>query len=164
MTGRRVRARKALSLVALPVVMVGLLAGCGQASSPGMPALAKLPLVSGSRISVQVLRCDKGANAFCAWEVVVVAPSYRSSAALLRSEHRHLLKLGWSGANADVNGENAADSPGHKLRLSYATDYGDLQAIDLGYTKRSRQVTFALSRAIFDHAPTLSMLLEKGSA
>jgi hypothetical protein len=145
------------------VAMLGLLVGCGQTSSPGAPALNQLPLVAGSRISVQALRCDKGANAFCAWELVVVAPGYRSSEQLLRTEHDHLLKLGWSGANADVNGEHAADSPGHKLRLSYATDYGDLQAIDLGYTKRSRKVTFALSRAIFDHTPTMSMLLEQGT-
>lgn len=129
-----------------------------------MPELAKLPLVSGSRISVQLLRCDKGANAFCAWELVVVAPGYRSSEQLLRREHDHLRKAGWSGATADVTNEHAADSPGHKLRLTYATDYGDLQAIDLGYAKRSRKVTFALSRAIFDHAPTLSMLLEQGAA
>jgi hypothetical protein len=164
MTGRRVRARKALSLLALSLATVGVLAGCGQSSSPRMPALAKLPLVSGSRISVQVLRCDKGANAFCAWELVVVAPGYRSSEQLVRREHDQLLKRGWSGANADVNGEHAADSQGHKLRLSYATNYGDLQAIDLGYTKRSRKVTFALSRTIFDHTPTMSMLLEQGAA
>ncbi len=143
---------------------VGLLLGCGQASSPPTPALSKLPLVRGTRISVQVLRCDKGANAFCAWELVVVGPRYRSSAQLLRREHDQLRKLGWSGADADVSGENAADSPGHKLRLSYATDYGDLQAIDLGYTKRSRKVTFALSRGIFEHTPTMSMLLEQGAA
>ncbi len=129
-----------------------------------MPALAKLPLVGGSRISVQVLRCDKGANAFCAWELVVVAPGYRSSEQLVRREHDRLLKLGWSGATADVTGEHAADSAAHKLRLSYATNYGDLQAIDLGYTKRSQKVTFALSRTIFDHTPAMSMLLEQGAA
>jgi len=164
MTGRRLRARRALRLAALAVLVVGSLAGCGQGSSHRTPALGRLPLVRGARISVRVLRCDKGANAFCAWELVVVAPSFRSSEQLLRREHDRLLRYKWSGASADVTNEHAADSPGHKLRLTYATDYGDLQAIDLGYAKRSRKVTFALSRAIFDHKPTLSMLLEQGPA
>jgi hypothetical protein len=164
MTGRRLRARRALSLAALLVLVPALLVGCGQGSSQRTPPLARLPLVKGTRISVQVLRCDAGANAFCAWELVVVGPRYRSSEALLRSEHALLLKRGWSGAGADVTDEHAADSPGHKLRVTYATDYGDLKAIDLAWTQRSRKVTVALSRAIFDHVPTMSMLLEQGAS
>ena len=153
-----------MSLLALPVV-AALLAGCGQGSAAQRtPQLAKLPLVAGSRISLQVLRCDKGANGFCAWELVITGSGYRSSEALLRSEHRRLLKLGWSGANGDVGNEHAADSPGHKLRLTYATAVGDLQGIDLGWIHRSHQVELALSRAIFSHAPTMSMLLELGAS
>jgi hypothetical protein len=164
MTGRRLRARRALSLAALSGLVAGLLVGCGQGSSQHTPPLARLPLVKGSRISVQVLRCDAGANAFCAWELVVAGPRYRSSEALLRSEHGLLIRRGWSGAGADVVDEHAADSPGHKLRVTYATDYGDLKAIDLDWTKRARKITVALSRAIFDHVPTMSMLLEQGAS
>ncbi|HEY8764443.1 MAG TPA: hypothetical protein VIM18_09645 [Solirubrobacteraceae bacterium] len=164
MTGRRLRARRALSLALLAVLVVGSLVGCGQGSSQRTPALGRLPLVKGARISVQVLRCDKGANAFCAWELVVVAPRFRGSDALLLSEHALLRKRGWSGAGADVADEHAADSPGHKLRVTYATDYGDLKAIDLVWTQRSRKVTIALSRAIFGHVPTMSMLLEQGAS
>ncbi|MGI8863775.1 MAG: hypothetical protein ACR2JH_05145 [Solirubrobacteraceae bacterium] len=164
MTGRRLRARRALSLAALAGFAAGSLVGCGQGSSQRTPQLGRLPLVKGSRISVQVLRCDKGANAFCAWQLVVVAPSYRNSEQLLRREHDHLLRAGWSGASADVINEHAADSRGHKLRLTYATDFGDLQAWDIGYIQRSHKVIGALSRAIFDHVPTMSMLLEQGAS
>jgi hypothetical protein len=146
-------------------VVAALLAACGQGNaSQRTPQLAKLPLVRGSRVSVQVLRCDKGANGFCAWELVVIGNGYRSSEALLRSEHHRLLELGWSGANGDIGDEHAADSPGHKLRLTYATADGDLKGIDLGWIHRSRKVALALSQAIFSRAPTMSMLLELGAS
>jgi hypothetical protein len=75
-----------------------------------------------------------------------------------------LLKSGWTGADADSGEQRAADSPGHKLRVTYATAYGDLKGIDLGWIKRSRKLTLALSRAIFDHAAAMSMLLEVGAS
>jgi hypothetical protein len=152
-----------LSLLALPALIVTL-AGCGQSGASHTPDLARLPLVRGARIVSQVRRCDPGANAFCGWELVVVNPRYRSSDALLRGEHRRLLKLGWTGANADTGEEHAADSPGRKLRLTYATAYGDLKGIDLGWIRRSRTVTLSLSRAMFEHASALSMLLEQGAS
>ena len=49
------------------------------------------------------------------------------------------MALGWTGANADTGQQRAADSPGHKLRLTYAPAAGDLQGIDLGWIKRSRR-------------------------
>ncbi len=164
MTGRRVRVfpRRPLSLVPLAALILAI-SGCG-ADSPRTPQLSRLPLVAGARISVKVHVCDTGANAFCAWEVVVVAPRYRDADTLFKSEHRHLLKLGWSGADGDIGDEHAADSPGHKLRVTYATPTGDLKGIDLGWIRRSRPVTLALSQAIFAHAPALSMLLEQGAA
>jgi hypothetical protein len=151
-----------LSLLVLPALIVTL-AGCGRSSANHTPDLAGLPLVHGARIVAQVRRCDRGANAFCGWELVVVSPTYRSSDALLLSEHRRLLKLGWTGANADTGEEHAADSPGHKLRVTYATAYGDLKGIDLGWIRRSRRVTLSLARAMFDHASALSILLEEGT-
>jgi hypothetical protein len=159
MTAGRLRLAP-LALAAL----ISMLAGCGHGSVQHTPDLARLPLVGGSRIVNRAIRCDKGANAFCGWELVVVAPHYRSSEALLQSEHRRLLKLGWTGATGDTSEQKAADSPGHKLRVTYATAYGDLTGIDLGWIKRSRTVTLALSRAMFAHSPTLSMLLEEGAS
>ncbi len=153
-----------MGLVALSVAAIGSVVGCGQGSSQRMPQLDRLPLVNGSRISVRALRCDKGASAFCAWELVVAAPRYRSSEALLRSEHDLLRKRGWSGASADILGEHAADSPGHKLRVTYATAYDELQASDRQFIHRPRNVILALSNALFGHTPTLSMLLEQGAA
>ncbi len=144
--------------------LIATLAGCGQSSVQHTPNLARLPLVGGTRIVAHAIRCDPGANPFCGWELVVVGPRYRSSEALLQSEHRRLLKLGWSGANGDTNDEHAADSPGHKLRLTYATAFGDLKGVDLGLIRRSENVTLALSRAMFQRASTISMLLEEGTS
>ena len=155
MTARR------LSVLALPA-LIATLAGCGQSSAQHVPDLARLPLVRGARVLTEARRCDRGTNVFCAWELVVVAPGYRTSDALLRSEHRRLLKLGWTGANADTGEEKAADSPGHKLRVTYATAYGDLKGIDLGWIKRSQKTTLTLSKAMFQHSSALSMLLEEG--
>lgn len=149
-------------MMALPA-LIATLAGCGSSSPRHTPELAKLPLVGGARIVAEARRCDPGANAFCAWELVITDPRFRSSDALLLSEHNRLIGLGWSGANADTGDQHAADSPGHELRLTYATAYGDLKGIDLGWIERSRNVTLALSRALFTRDSTLSMLLEQGS-
>jgi hypothetical protein len=139
-------------------------AGCAGGGSQRTPQLSSLPLVPGSRIVVRVHKCDTGANSFCAWELVVVAPRYPNSDKLVNSEQRQLHSNGWSNADGDIGGERAADSPGHSLRLTYATPTGDLQGIDLGWIRRSRPVTLALSRAIFEHAPAMSMLLELGTS
>jgi predicted small lipoprotein YifL len=138
------------------------LAGCGQ-SSGGTPDVGKLPLPPGAQISLRVERCDKGANAFCAWELVVTSSRARNSEELFKAQHALLLKSGWTGANADTGEQHAADSPGHKLRVTYATAFGDLKGIDLGWIKRSRKVTLALSRALFAHTAAMSMLLESGA-
>jgi hypothetical protein len=44
----------------------------------------------------------------------------------------------------------------------YATASGDLEAIDLGWIRRARAITLALSHSLFSHQPALSLLLEKG--
>jgi len=48
--------------------------------------------------------------------------------------------------------------------LTYATAYGDLKGVDLGLIERSENVTLALSRAMFQRASTISMLLEEGTS
>ena len=105
-----------------------------------------------------------GANAFCAWELLVVGPRYRSSDQLVKDEHALLLKSGWSGGDADTGDQHAADSPGHKLRVTYATPSGDLRDIVLGSIKRSRQLTLALSHVMFVRSAAMSMLLEVGAS
>jgi hypothetical protein len=128
-----------------------------------MPDVARLPLVVGTRVVASARQCDAGANAFCSVQLVVVGPRYPSSDALLRAEHRRLLSLGWSGANADTGEQHAADSPGRKLRVTYATAFGDLLGLDLGWIHRSNTVELALSHAMFDRSSAMSMLLEEGS-
>ncbi len=147
----------------LAVVALGLLiAGCGGSGTKHVPAVAHLPLVPGAKIVTQVRRCDPGANAYCAWELVVVAPRYQSSDVLMVAERHHLLRLGWSTANAETGEQEAANSPGHRLRVTYATASGDLRGIDLGWIKRSQVVTMTLSRTMFEHTAAMSMLLETG--
>jgi len=140
------------------------LAGCGQSTAQRTPDLSKLPLVSGTRVVTRVKRCDPGANAFCAWELVVAGRGYRSSVALLKAEHHHLRVLGWTSANADTGQQRAQDSPRHKLRVTYATPQGELQGVDLGYAKRAQPVQLALSQAMFAHTPAISILYEIGAS
>jgi hypothetical protein len=140
------------------------LGGCGQGNVQHTPSLAKLPLVPGARVVAQVRSCDPGANAFCAWELVVAASSYRSPEALAKAEHRYLESLGWTSANADTGQQRAQDSPGHKLRITYATPRGDLQGVELGFIKRARPIQLALSRAMFQRTSAISMLYEIGAS
>ncbi len=155
MTGRRLR------LVLLPALLAAL-AGCGRQSSQKTPSLAALPLVSGARITAQVRRCDAGASSYCGLELVVVAPRYRSSTDLLSSEHRLLHQLGWAGANADTGEQRAAESPGHKLRVTYATALGDLIGWDERWIKRPYPIALALDRELIDRVPAMSIMLEVG--
>jgi hypothetical protein len=149
----------------LSPLAVGLVAAaaCGSGTTRA-PDVGKLPLVPGAQVVTTARQCDKGANAFCAIELVVVDKQYRDSLALLLGERDVLKSSGWTGASPDTGEQAADDSPGHKLRVTYATAAGDLKGIDLGWIKRSRSVTLALSHMIFAQAPALSMMLELGAA
>jgi len=128
-----------------------------------MPDVSGLPLVGGASVVARAQQCDRGSGAYCAVELVVANQRYRSSLDLLVSERRHLRSVGWSLANGTTGNENAADSPGHKMRVTFSTAEGDLQGIELGWIQRPRNITLALSHALFARSPTLSMLLEPGS-
>jgi hypothetical protein len=142
-----------------------VLAGCGAASKPQRtPAASSLPLVPGSQIVQQVRRCDHGSNAFCSIDLVVRNRNYRSSDFLARDESRVLRQHGWSQADGDTGLQSAANSPGHKLRLTYATASGDLREIVLHVITRPWPITYALSTAMFDRAATMSMRLEVGAS
>jgi hypothetical protein len=138
--------------------------GCGQGATSRGPNLAGVPLTGGTRVVAHVRRCDSGANPYCAVQLVIVGSRYRSSSALLASERHHLHSLGWTSADADTGAEHAADSPGHKLRLTYATTALDLQAYDLGWIARSHMIARAMSHTMFARVPALSLMLESGSS
>jgi hypothetical protein len=138
-------------------------AGCGGGGKRHGPDLAQLPLVHGASVVAHVRQCDRGANAFCAIEMVVTDRHYKTSTDLLDAQHEQLRKHGWTGGTGDTGDQKAADSPGHKLRVTYATASGDLKGVDLGSIERPRKITLALSRALFDQAPAMSIMLEVGS-
>jgi hypothetical protein len=135
------------------------LAGCGSGASH-TPDLSKLPLVPGTEVIVKARQCDNGSNPYCAVQIVLVGRSYKDSQDLLGVERERLVSLGWMREGADTGNEHAADSPGHKLRVTYATALADLTGIDLGWIKRPRPITLALSHAVFQRTPALSMMLE----
>jgi hypothetical protein len=152
---------RALPPVGLAVAALAL-AGCS--SGRHVPSLGGLPLAGGSRVIVQTKMCNPGANAYCADELVVVNGQFRTSNDFLDTERAILHKLGWTGQYAPNGNEHSDDSPGHKLRVIFATAQGDLIGIDLGWIKRSRSVALALSHAILGRQPTLSMLLLAGAS
>jgi hypothetical protein len=146
------------------LILLTTLAGCGGgAKAQHVPTLSQLPLVPGSKIAAQARQCDRGSAVFCAIELVVFDRRYRSSDVLARDESRQLRKLGWSLANGDTAQQSAANSPGHKLRLTFATAIGDLEEIDLGLIQRPRPITLALSSSMFDRTAAMSMMLEVGA-
>lgn len=157
MTARRV---SALAVSALAVA----LAGCGSGDGAAAPSASRLPLVRGARIVAQGTQCDKGANAFCSLELVVVGARFKTSEDLVNAEHDLVHAAGWAGVGGDTGDERAAVSPHHKLRVTYATAYGDLKGVDLGWIHRSPKIARALSRTLFDHASAMSVELDNGSS
>lgn len=139
-------------------------AGCGSSVETRVPSVAAVPLVPRTRILVHETRCDRGANAYCAVQLVVVGRGYGSATALLDHERQHLVSLGWGLAHADTGDEHAAESPGHKLRLVFGTAALDLKDIDLAWVRRSRTIGRVLAETMFDRMPALSLMLESGSS
>lgn len=150
--------------VLIALAITGVLAGCGADALSRSPDLRALPLPAGVRVTSQTRQCDRGANAYCAIELVVVDPHAASSADVVVREHALLKSRGWSGASADNGNERAADSPGHKLRVTYATAASELGNIDEEFVKRSRTTALALARTMFDRASAMAVLLEIGSS
>ena len=147
------------------LALVLILGGCGGTSTTHRtPTAGAVPLVPGSQIVEQTRRCDQGSNAFCAIDLVVVNRAYNSSDILALDESHLLRKSGWSLADGDTSLQSAANSPGHRLRLTYDTAAGDLQEIDLDQINRPWPITYALSNTIFDRAAAMSMRLEVGAS
>ena len=148
----------------LSALLALVAAGCGSTAGSRGPELAGVPLVKGVRVVEHVRRCDRGANPYCAVQLVVVDDGYSSSGALESSERRYLHSIGWSSSAADIGSERAADSPGQKLRLTYSTAALDLQAVDLGWIRRAPEIALAISKTMFARQPALSLMLETGSS
>ena len=143
-----------------------LLAGCGGVSNHRALGLKDVPLPRGAQILARVRVCDRGANAFCAEQLVVTGGRgrYASSADLLNSENARLKQLGWSDARGNTGKQLAAQPPGNEVRLYLGTAYNDLLALDMGWIHRSAPIGRALSAAIFDRAPAISLMLVRGSS
>jgi hypothetical protein len=157
MTARRLGALASLALAAI-------LAGCGASKTERRPLATDIPLVPGAEIAVQARACDRGSRAFCSIDLVVVDHHYRSSDNLALDESHVLRKHGWSLADGDTSLQTAANSPGHKLRLTFATATGDLRQIDLGQINRPWPIVYGLSSSMFDRTAAMSMRLEAGAS
>ncbi len=155
------KGNKRIWLVVLVAAGLGL-TGCGQSSSGRSPQLAGVPLAGGLRVLAQIHRCDRGASPYCAVQLVVVGRGPGGAAALVTRESERLKALGWTSSQGDTGKEQAADSPGHKLRLTYAGASDDLQALDMGWIMRAPLIGRALSETMFDRTPALSLMLQTG--
>ena len=143
------------------VLATVLLAGCG--GRTGSPKLSSLPLVSGTQVVKQVSRCNRGSNAYCAIELVVVGSKFASSRSLVLAERDQLRREGWIGASPYTGVELADESPHHKLRVTYATAADDLQGVELGWIQRPWPIIASLDGSLFQRASAMSVLLEVGS-
>jgi hypothetical protein len=146
------------------LALVLILAGCGASQTKRVPKAADIPLVPGAEIAVQARACDQGSHPYCAIDLVVVDHHYVSSDVLALDERHLLSKSGWSLASGETGLQVAANSPGHRYRLTYATAEGDLREIDLGTINRPWPITYALSSTMFDRAAAMSMMLELGAS
>ncbi len=146
----------------LALAPLAVLAGCGGTGQSTSFSAAHVPLVPGVHVIHQYRQCDRGANAFCRLELVVVDRRLSSSGDLITRERRLLKARGWSDASGDFGRQQAADSPGHKLHVTYATALADLTGIDEEWIKRSPALALVLSQTVFSRTPAMSLTLTKG--
>jgi hypothetical protein len=139
-------------------------AGCGAGGNPRGVGVTNIPLPSGTKIVGHVRTCDRGTNPYCSVQIVVVGPRYGSSIALLYSERDLLKQNGWTAQLGPDGPERSADSPGHELRITYATAFEDLLGVDSNWIQRARPIGQALSKVIFDRSPAISLMLTRGSS
>jgi hypothetical protein len=138
-----------------------MLAGCG--GGIHSPRLSSLPLVHGTRVVTEVRRCDPGTRPYCSLELVLADPLYGSSRTFVLAERDLLRAHGWTDASPQTADELAGESPGDRFRITYATAYGDLKGIDLGWIQRTHQIKESLSSQLFAGTPAMSAQLQTGS-
>jgi len=148
--------------LSLALLALAALAGCGGVGRTSPESLRQVPLVSGAQIVSQTKQCDIGSNRFCALEAVVVDRQAGSSGALTAAEDRLLHRRGWKSSAGDDGDEVAADSPGQKLRVTYATAFDDLIGLDEHWIKRASSIEIALDRTVINRTPAMSIMLEVG--
>ena len=107
-------------------------------------------------------RCDHGSNVYCDLYLAVIDRNFTGSQGFMSALRRHLKALHWSVGIGDIGQEQTAVSPGHKYRLTYATDEGELRAVDLGWVQRPSAVSVALARAMFQSTAALSVIVAAG--
>jgi hypothetical protein len=158
------RSRRRPAWAAVAVVAAAGVAGCGVGAGSRAVGVTQVPLPGGAQIVTRVRSCDRGANPYCSEQLVVVGPSFGTSMALEMSEKQLLAKRGWTTTKGADGNQKAADSPGHELRLYYATAYDDLLGIDSNWIQRAPPISHGLSTAMFDRAPAISVMLVRGSS
>ena len=146
------------------VVVVAVLVATGRGGTPRAVGLTNIPLPPGTRVVTNVRSCDRGVHPYCAVQVVVVGDRYPNSAALRATYAKQLTKLGWTTARGADGNETAADSPGHELRLTFATALEDLLGVDSNWIQRTAAISHSLSSTVFDRTPALSIMLQLGSS
>ncbi|MGH2915761.1 MAG: hypothetical protein ACRDMX_12325 [Solirubrobacteraceae bacterium] len=162
--GPRARPRARWPAAAVACATAAALAACGGQTDPRAVGLREVPLPPHTTIAAHARTCDHGANAYCSIQLVVTGPAYGTSATLLIAERRLLAARHWSAAQGQIRDQSAADSPGSELRLMYASAFVDLSAVDLGWIRRAAPISHALSDVLFARAPSLSMLVVRGSS
>ncbi len=156
-------ARRVVTGLVLTAAITVTVAGCGSGGGGRTPQLSSLPLAPGVRVMTNVRQCNGGSNAYCAVELVVLGPRYRSPRALVLAERDRLRAQGWIGASPTTGDQLANESPNNKLRVTYATAFEDLKGVDLGWITRSWPTISALDQTLFSRTVAMSVLLEIGS-
>ena len=151
-------------IVAGVVAVAVVVATTGRGGTPRAIGLNDIPTVTGTRVMTRVRSCDRGVHSYCALQVILVGDRYRTSQALRTAYGARLHRLGWTTTMGPDGNETAADSPGHELRLTFATAYEDLLGVDSNWVQRTAEITHSLSSAMFDRAPALSIMLLRGSS
>jgi hypothetical protein len=126
--------------------------------------VSAVPLTAGAHVVAHVRSCDHGAHAYCAVQLVVADPGSGSSQDLMTDERALLRRRGWTDTQGDTPAQRSADSPGHRLRVSYATAADDLLSWDQGTLMRRRAIARALAKTMFDRAAALSVMVQTGSS
>lgn len=140
-------------------------AACAQSATHRRPLrIGGVPLVDGARVVAQARSCDRGVDAYCSLQLVVVGSGFRTGTDLLNAEEGRLRTLGWTSTQGDTPKERSADSPGHRLRLSLALAQDDLLSWDQTQARRRRPIARALAQTMFERVPALSLMLQTGSS
>ena len=151
-------------IVAAMVVVAVAIVATGRGGTPRAIGLTNIPMIPGARVLTKVRSCDRGVNPYCSVQVVIVGDQYPTSQALQIAYADQLRRLGWTTTTGPDGKETSADSPGHELRLTFATAYEDLRLIDLGWIQRRAPISRSLSATLFRRARALSIMLVTGSS